>query len=94
VRVFPTGASGHIGLPLVLELVKNGFSAYVGDGSARWPAVHGLDAARLYRLVVGSAPAGSCWHETDDGGGPFRAICRTVLADKRVFVGAPIGGRQ
>lgn len=57
---------------------KNGFSAYVGDGAARWPAVHTLDAARLYRLALESAPAGSRLHAAADEGIAFRRIAEAI----------------
>jgi nucleoside-diphosphate-sugar epimerase len=57
---------------------KNGFSAYVGDGTNVWPAVHTLDAARLYRLAVESAPAGSRLHGVADEGVAFRAIAEAI----------------
>ncbi|MFD3401159.1 SDR family oxidoreductase [Kribbella sp. NPDC058693] len=59
---------------------QNGFSAYVGDGSNRWPSVHTLDAARLYRLALESAPAGSRLHAVQDEGIEFRAIAEAIGA--------------
>jgi nucleoside-diphosphate-sugar epimerase len=53
---------------------EHGDAAYVGDGSSRWPAVHRLDAARLFRLAVENAPAGSVLHAVGDEGVQQRAI--------------------
>jgi nucleoside-diphosphate-sugar epimerase len=57
---------------------KNGFSAYLGDGANVWPAVHTLDAARLYRLALESAPAGTRLHGVADEGVAFRAIAEAI----------------
>jgi nucleoside-diphosphate-sugar epimerase len=82
VRLAPTVHSSldhHGFIPmLVASARKNGFSAYAGDGAARWPAVHTLDAARLYRLALEAAPAGSRVHAAAEEGVPFRSIAEAI----------------
>ena len=55
-----------------------GFAAYIGDGTNRWPAVHRLDAAVLYRLALESAPAGSRLLGAGDEGIPLREIAEAI----------------
>jgi nucleoside-diphosphate-sugar epimerase len=68
------GFTGHI----IDCARKAGVSAYIGDGANRWPALHTLDAARLYRLALESAPAGSRLHGVADEGVPFRDIAEVI----------------
>lgn len=55
-----------------------GKSAYIGDGANRWPAVHTLDAAHLYRLALEKAPPGTRLHGVADEGVPFREIAAVI----------------
>jgi nucleoside-diphosphate-sugar epimerase len=57
---------------------KAGVSAYIGDGANRWPGLHTLDAARLYRLALEKAPAGTRLHGVADEGVPFRDIAEVI----------------
>jgi nucleoside-diphosphate-sugar epimerase len=57
---------------------QRGVAGYVGDGTNRWPAVHRSDAARLARLAVESAPAGSVLHAVAEEGVPFREIAEAM----------------
>jgi len=55
-----------------------GVSGYVEDGANRWPSVHTLDAATVYRLAIESAPAGTRLHAVADEGVPFRDIAAAI----------------
>jgi nucleoside-diphosphate-sugar epimerase len=82
VRLAPTvhGSTDFHGfVPRLIDAARTtGRSVYVGDGANRWPAVHTIDAARLYRLAVESAPAGSRLHGAAEEGVPFRDIAALI----------------
>ncbi|MEV1244436.1 SDR family oxidoreductase [Nonomuraea sp. NPDC050022] len=71
------GAGGFAGL-LTDIARRTGLSGYPGDGAQRWPAVHALDAAVLFRLALESASAGSSWHAVDDEGDKVRDIAAVI----------------
>ncbi|MEZ0049449.1 nucleoside-diphosphate-sugar epimerase [Mycobacterium sp. MAA66] len=82
IRLAPTvhGSTDHHGfIPCLIEFARAAERAgYLGDGSNRWPAVHTVDAARLYRLALESAPAGSMLHGAAEEGVAFRDIAQAI----------------
>src|SRR4029077_15135490 len=82
VRLPPTVHSSldhHGFVPSLIAMArKNGFAAYVGDGANRWPALHTLDSARLYRLALEKMPAGVRLHGVAEEGIPFRDIAEAI----------------
>jgi nucleoside-diphosphate-sugar epimerase len=71
------GEGGFAGL-LVESARRTGVSGYPGGGTQRWPAVHALDAAVLFRLALENAPAGSSWHAVADEGDAVREIATVI----------------
>jgi nucleoside-diphosphate-sugar epimerase len=81
VRLSPTchgdGDKGFV--PTLIGVARDkGVAGYVGDGANRWPAVHRLDAAKLFALAVDKAPAGSVLHGVADEGVALRDIAEVI----------------
>jgi nucleoside-diphosphate-sugar epimerase len=81
VRFAPTvhgdGDSGFIAMVVAADRAA-GTAAYIGDGANRWPAVHRSDAARLVRLGIERAPAGSVLHAVGEEGVAIRDVAQAI----------------
>jgi nucleoside-diphosphate-sugar epimerase len=81
VRLSPTnhGVGDHGFMASLVGIARDkGAAGHVGDGSSRWPAVHRLDSAHLFRLALEGAPAGSTLHAVADEGVPMRDIAEVI----------------
>ncbi|MGA8430500.1 MAG: SDR family oxidoreductase [Candidatus Sulfotelmatobacter sp.] len=73
------GNGDHGFVPQLISIAREkGVSAYIGDGLNRWPAVHRLDAAHLYRLILEKASTGATYHGVADEGVPTREIAEAI----------------
>jgi nucleoside-diphosphate-sugar epimerase len=81
VRFAPTvhgdGDHGFVATLVAIARAK-GSSAYIDEGTNCWPAVHRLDAARLVRRTLESAPAGASVHAVAEPGVATRAIAEAI----------------
>lgn len=73
------GEGDHGFLPTLVGIARaKGLSAYPGDGANRWPAVHRLDAAHLFRLALEAAPPGARLHGVAEEGVPFLEVAEVI----------------
>src|SRR5580698_8014475 len=73
------GNGDHGFVPRLISIAREkGVSAFIGDGLNRWPAVHRLDAAHLYRLVLEKGIACATYHGVADEGVPTREIAEAI----------------
>ena len=75
------GVGDHAFVPLLIGFAREkGMAVYAGEGQNTWPAVHRLDAAKVYRLVLekGREAAGRRFHAVDESGIPFRDIATAI----------------
>ncbi len=81
VRLSPSvhGKGDGAFVPMLIDLARQkGFAAYIGEGTNRWPAVHRLDAAQLFRLAVEKAHSGTVWNGAAEEGIAMRDIAQAV----------------
>ncbi len=81
VRLPPTvhGKGDHGFVPMIIDMSREkGESVYIEEGKNQWPAVHRLDAAVIYRLIVEQRPKQWVFHAVAETGIPFRLIAEAI----------------
>lgn len=78
--------------PMIELAREKGLSAYVGEGKNRWPGVHRLACAQLYRLVLEKGIAGARYNAVAEEGVALKDIAEAI--GRRVNVGVASKPRE
>ena len=81
VRLPPSvhGDGDHGFVPILIKIARERqASAFIGTGANRWPAVHRLDAARVYKLALDEAAHGACYHAVAEEGVAYREMAEVI----------------
>src|SRR5262245_43029686 len=73
------GDGDHGLVPVLINIAREkSVSACIDDGLNRWPSVHRLDAARLFRPALEKNATRACYHGVADEGVPFREVAEVI----------------
>ena len=81
VRLPPSvhGEGDNAFVPIIIRTAREkGESVYLDEGQNKWAAVHRLDAAAMYRLIIEQQPEQRVYHAVAEEGIAFKDIAEAV----------------